>query len=41
MKKLLFTLLFLPFAGILHAQNTTEFEDGIYARFTTDRKSVV
>ena len=41
MKKLLFTLLFLPFAGILNAQNAEEPQDGIYARFTTNKGVVV
>jgi peptidyl-prolyl cis-trans isomerase A (cyclophilin A) len=41
MKKLLFTLLFLPFTGILNAQNAVEPQDGIYARFTTNKGVVV
>ncbi len=41
MKKLLFTLLLLPFAGLLHAQQATEIADGIYARFTTNKGIIV
>jgi cyclophilin family peptidyl-prolyl cis-trans isomerase len=41
MKKLLFTLLLLPFAGFLHAQHATEIEDGMYARFTTSKGIIV
>jgi peptidyl-prolyl cis-trans isomerase A (cyclophilin A) len=41
MKKLLFTLLFLPIVGLLHAQHATEIEDGIYARFTTNKGIIV
>lgn len=41
MKKLLVTLLFLPFAGILNAQNAVEPENGIYARFITNKGIIV
>lgn len=41
MKKLLFTLLFLPFAGLLHAQHASEIEDGIYARLSTNKGTIV
>ena len=41
MKKLLVTLLFLPFAGILNAQNTVDPENGIYARFITNKGIIV
>ncbi len=41
MKKLLFTLLFLPFTGLLHAQKVEEIQDGIYARFTTNKGIIV
>jgi len=41
MKKLLYTLLLLPFAGLLHAQHASEIEDGIYARFTTNKGIIV
>lgn len=41
MKKILFTLLLLPFAGLLHAQYASEIEDGIYARFTTNKGIIV
>jgi cyclophilin family peptidyl-prolyl cis-trans isomerase len=41
MKKLLFTLLFLPFTGLLHAQKVEEIQDGIYARFITNKGIIV
>jgi peptidyl-prolyl cis-trans isomerase A (cyclophilin A) len=41
MKKLLFTLLFLPFAASLFAQNAVEIADGIYARFVTNKGIIV
>ena len=41
MKKLLFTLLFLPFTGLLQAQKVEEIQDGIYARFTTNKGIIV
>jgi cyclophilin family peptidyl-prolyl cis-trans isomerase len=41
MKKLLLTLLFFPFAGNLNAQNAVESENGIYARFTTNKGIIV
>ena len=41
MKKLLVTLLFLPFAGILNAQNTVDPENGIYARLITNKGIIV
>lgn len=41
MKKLLFTLLFLPFAGLLNAQTPVPTQDGIYARFTTSKGTII
>jgi cyclophilin family peptidyl-prolyl cis-trans isomerase len=41
MKKLLFTLLFLPFTGLLQAQKVEEIQDGIYARFITNKGIIV
>ena len=41
MKKLLFTLLFLPFTGLLNAQKVEEIQDGIYARFITNKGIIV
>jgi peptidylprolyl isomerase len=41
MKKLIFTLLFLPFTGLLNAQKVEEIQDGIYARFTTNKGIIV
>lgn len=41
MKKLLFTLLLLPFAGTLNAQKVEEIQDGIYARFITNKGIIV
>jgi peptidyl-prolyl cis-trans isomerase A (cyclophilin A) len=41
MKKLLFTLLLLPFTGLLHAQKVEEIQDGIYARFITNKGIIV
>jgi cyclophilin family peptidyl-prolyl cis-trans isomerase len=41
MKKLLVTLLFLPFTGLLNAQKVEEIQDGIYARFTTNKGIIV
>ena len=41
MKKFLFTLLFLPFAASLFAQNAVEIADGIYARLVTNKGIIV
>jgi cyclophilin family peptidyl-prolyl cis-trans isomerase len=41
MKKLLITLFILPFSGLLHAQQATETADGIYARFVTNKGTIV
>ena len=41
MKKLLLTLLILPFANMSFAQHATEMADGIYARFVTNKGIIV
>jgi len=41
MKKLLLTLLILPFANMSFAQHATEMADGIYARLITNKGIIV